>query len=263
MDRMKSHSRSALALMAHPDDIEFLCAGVLIHLAQRGWTIHLATMTSGDCGTKTRSADEVQRVRFAEAARAARLLGATYDCVGEKDFHVFHSVPLLQKVTELIRRYNPSLVFTHPPSDYMTDHEGCSTAVRMGCFAAGAPNFSTCAAAPASPTDHVPHLFYADPVEGKDIFGVASPVGFFVDITAVMKLKARMLACHASQRLWLKQHHHMDRYIEVMKEWSAVRGRECGARYAEGFRQHLGQGYPQDNPLTKALGRLVKPGSRK
>jgi len=254
---MKLFSRSALALMAHPDDIEILCAGALIHLKRRGWKIHMATMTSGDCGTKTHSSTEIQRIRYQEAFRSARLLGATYDCVGEKDFQVFYSVSLLQKVTELIRRYNPSIVFTHPPSDYMTDHEECSTAARMGCFAAGCPNFFTRAPSPTTATDRVPHLFYADIIEGKDIYGTLSPVGFYVDTSATTAFKARMLACHASQRLWLKQHHHVDDYIENMKARSAMRGRECGARYAEGYRQHLGQGYPQENAMEKALGKLI------
>lgn len=255
---MKTFSRSALALMAHPDDIEILCAGTLLHLKRRGWKIHLATMTSGDCGTKTRSAGEIQRIRFAEADRAAKLMGATYDCVGEKDFHVIYTVELLCKVTELIRRYNPSLVFTHPPSDYMTDHEGCSTAVRMACFTGGAPNFLTRAASPAKSTGNIPHLYYADPVEGKDIFGDASPVGFYVDTTTTTALKSRMLTCHASQRTWLKSHHGIDNYIQSMKDWSAKRGNECKVKYAEGFRQHLGQGYPQGNPLKQILGSLVR-----
>lgn len=255
---MKGFSRSAFALMAHPDDIEFLCAGTLIHLARRGWKVHLATMTAGDCGTKTQAPDELRRIRSAEAARAARLIGATYDCLGENDFMVAHSVPLLRKVVELVRRYNPSLVFTHPPADYMTDHEGCSTAVRMACFSAGAPNFLTHVPSPALATEHVPHLFYADAIEGIDIFGNPTPVGFCVDVSEVMSLKTRMLACHVSQRLWLKQHHRLDNYLRSMKDWSAKRGRDCGIRHAEGFRQHLGQGYPRDNPLRKLLGSRIR-----
>ena len=41
---------AALAILAHPDDAEFLCAGTLVRLAcERGWSIHIATMTPGDC----------------------------------------------------------------------------------------------------------------------------------------------------------------------------------------------------------------------
>ena len=45
--------------------------------------------------------------------------------------------------------------------------------------------------------------------------------------------------------------------IETMKQWSAARGARIGTAYAEGFRQHLGHAYPQDNILRKELGDLV------
>ena len=48
--------RRVLAWMAHPDDAEILCAGTLIRLAEAGWEVHIATATSGDCGTQTQPA---------------------------------------------------------------------------------------------------------------------------------------------------------------------------------------------------------------
>ena len=42
-----------------------------------------------------------------------------------------------------------------------------------------------------------------------------------------------MLACHASQRDWLREHHGMDEYIESMKQHCGVRGRELSMAYAE------------------------------
>jgi hypothetical protein len=39
-----------------------------------------------------------------------------------------------------------------------------------------------------------------------------------------------------------------------MRDWGARRGAEIGAAYAEGYRQHLGHGYPQDNLLGSLLG---------
>jgi hypothetical protein len=49
----------------------------------------------------------------------------------------------------------------------------------------------------------------------------------------------------------------MDEYILAMKRFSAKRGKEISSKYAEGFRQHLGHGYPQDNILHEILGKLV------
>ena len=66
-----------------------------------------------------------------------------------------------------------------------------------------------------------------------------------------------MLKCHDSQRSWLLKHHKIDEYILAMEKFSAMRGEEINTGYAEGFRQHLGHGYPQENVLTSVLNNLV------
>ncbi len=66
-----------------------------------------------------------------------------------------------------------------------------------------------------------------------------------------------MLGCHESQRNWLLKHHKVDEYILAMKRFAEQRGSEINVKYAEGFRQHLGHGYPQDNVLADILGNLV------
>ena len=58
----------------------------------------------------------------------------------------------------------------------------------------------------------------------------------------------------ASERDWLLKHHGMDQYLQAMRDWSSHRGRPVGVAFAEGFRQHLGHSYPQDNLLGKLLG---------
>src|SRR5262245_48621506 len=104
------------------------------------------------------------------------------------------------------------------------------------------------------PTRHIPHVYYCDPIEGKDLFGRPATPGFRVDVSGAIDEKSAMLSCHASQRNWLLKHHGVDHYINSMREWSATRGRECGVAFAEGFRQHLGHSYPQDNILGQLLG---------
>ena len=63
-----------------------------------------------------------------------------------------------------------------------------------------------------------------------------------------------MLACHESQRAWLRKHHGVDNLVGSMREWAAAQGRAAGVPFAEGFRQHLGHSYPQDNVLGTLLG---------
>jgi hypothetical protein len=115
------------------------------------------------------------------------------------------------------------------------------------------PNFFAGQGMPP-PLPHIPHLYYCDAIEGKDALGRPVAAGFRVDISAVIEQKADMLAAHASQRDWLMKHHGMDHYVKSMRDWGAQRGKEAGVACAEGFRQHLGHSYPQDNLLGQILG---------
>ena len=74
-----------------------------------------------------------------------------------------------------------------------------------------------------------------------------------MDISPVMHIKEQMLACHASQREWLREQHGVDEYILMMKRWARHRGQQIGAEYGEAFRQHRGHAYPQDDLLTRLL----------
>jgi LmbE family N-acetylglucosaminyl deacetylase len=243
-----------LTVLAHPDDAEFLCAGALIRLVrEHGWQGHIATMTPGDCGSAELSPEEISAIRRREGARAAGLIGAAYHCLEERDLSIFYSEQTLEKVTRLLREVRPRLVFTHSPSDYMLDHEMTSTIVRAAAFGAPIPNFHA-GQGRLAPLERIPYLYYCDPIEGKDPLGREVAPTFCVDISAVMETKAAMLAAHASQREWLLKHHGMDQYLQAMRDWAAQRGRSCGVAFAEGFRQHLGHSYPQDNLLGQLLG---------
>ena len=73
-----------------------------------------------------------------------------------------------------------------------------------------------------------------------------------------MDTKTQMLATACkSRRDWLLKHHGMDQYLLAMRKGpGSERGQSVGVAFAEGFRQHLGHSYPQDNALGKLLGEL-------
>jgi LmbE family N-acetylglucosaminyl deacetylase len=243
-----------LSILAHPDDAEFLCAGTLIRLKrEHGYEVHIASMTAGGCGSVELDSQDIGRLRRAEGAKAAALIGATYHCVEERDLLIFYNEATLERVTRLLRRVQPSIVFTHSPADYMLDHEMTSTIVRAAAFAAPIPNFLADRRLGAV-LPGIPHLYYCDPIEGQDLMGRDVAPGFRIDISKVIEIKAGMLAAHASQRDWLLKHHGMDHYVQAMRDWSARRGQEHGVAYAEGFRQHLGHSYPRENVVEKLLG---------
>ena len=250
--------RTALAVLAHPDDAEFLCAGTLIRLRrEHGWAVHVATMTAGDCGSAEHGPDEIARIRRAEGKAAAEAVGATYHCLEERDLRVVYGEPALEKVVRLLNAVRPAVVLTHSPDDYHLDHEQTSKLVRAAAFAAPIPNFlhRPGSAEPHPPLGAIPHLYYCDPLEGVGVFGNPIAPAFRVDIAAAMEDKARMLECHESQRAWLRKHHGVDNLVESMREWGASRGRDAGVAFAEGFRQHLGHSYPQTNLLAELLGK--------
>ncbi len=216
---------AALAVLAHPDDIEFLCAGTLHRLrTEQGWTLHLATMTPGDCGSAEHPPEAIARIRRAEAAAAANVLGGEYTCLEERDLRVIYNESTLEKVVRLMHRVRPEIVFAHSPDDYHLDHEQASKLVRAAAFAAPIPNFlhGRCE---HPPLPHIPHLYYCDPLDGTDAFGRPIPAGFCIDITNAIDFKSAALACHESQRAWLRKHHGVDNLVESMKTWSSEAGK--------------------------------------
>jgi LmbE family N-acetylglucosaminyl deacetylase len=251
---MVAEAVRVLALHAHPDDVEFQCAGTLALLARAGCHVTIATMTPGDCGSAEHDAEEIAAIRRTEARAAADLIGAEYVCLEFRDLAIFNDDESRRRIVEALRRSRPNLILTAPPVDYLVDHEMTSLLVRDACFIASAPNYATRQWEPAAPLATIPHLYFVDPLEGADRDGRPVAPDFHVDVTAVFATKRAMLACHASQRNWLLRQHGIDEYLDSQAAWSARRGREIGAAHAEGFRQYRGHTYPQDNRLLALIG---------
>jgi LmbE family N-acetylglucosaminyl deacetylase len=260
---MSLSEHRVLAVGAHPDDVEFMCAGLLALLRNAGCQVHIATMSSGDCGSMSEEPETVRRIRQGEAAAACRALGAIYHPLDFSDFYIYNDDNANRRVTALLREIDPSVVITHSPEDYLSDHETTSTLVRNACFYGPVPNYKTSHWTTKAKASSIPHLYYAHPMEGIDIFGDAVVPHLYVDVTSVFPLKAEMLSCHKSQREWLRAQHGMDEYVESMRRWSRTLGQQASAisggtiEFAEAYRQHRGHAYPHDLVLNTLLGNLV------
>ncbi|WP_169974366.1 PIG-L deacetylase family protein [Tautonia rosea] len=242
-----------LAIHAHPDDIEFQCAGTLALLGKAGCHLTVATMTPGDCGSVEHDAEAIAAIRRREAKDAADLVGAHYHCLEFRDLSIFNDDLSRRRVVEFLRKVRPDLILTAPPADYLADHEATHLLVRDACFVAPIPNYATRQWEPAPALDHIPHLYLVDPIEGRDREGTPVPPHFWVDITEFWDVKRQMLACHASQRNWLMRQHGIDEYMSIQEQWSSHRGKEIGVAYAEGFRQYTAHPYPQNNLLLELV----------
>jgi len=243
-----------LSIHAHPDDAEILAGGTLALLAEKGHRITIVTMTAGDCGSTEHGPEEIAAIRKGEAARAASVIGASYRCAGFGDLAVFNDDASRRTVCGLMREIRPQVVLASSPADYHCDHEAASVLVRDACFAASVPNYKV--PGTGAPLSAIPHLYYMDSIEGAGRDGRVLMPDFFVDIGGpAFERKRQMLACHQSQRAWLKAQHGIDDYIAQMEHWTRARGRLCGVVFAEGFRRYPGHPYPQ----TPLLEELVQP----
>ena len=242
-----------LAIHAHPDDIEIQCAGSLLLLKEAGCRISVATMTPGDCGSAEHTQEEIAAIRRGEAAQAAELLGAEYTCLEFRDLSICFDNDSRRRVTEYLRKTKPDIILAPPPVDYMHDHEITSMLVRDACFNASVPNYKTQQWDPAAGLTKIPWLYYVDAVEGTDHFGQRHPIDLTIDISTTFEKKLEALACHSSQREWLRRQHGIDEYLDSCRRWSSLRGQEAGFEFGEGFRQYKGHPHPTDDILGQLL----------
>lgn len=211
-----------LAVAAHPDDVEVLCAGTLGVLGRAGHDLWLVHMTVGDKGGQ-QPPDELARIRGEEAVRAACVLGAeTFGGICG-DLELYAIEQHRQRIDQILAEVEPDVVMTHAPNDYHPDHRVTSLLVRDQV---------------AATTDSQPAVLYMDTVAG---------IGFvpelYCDITKTVELKKEMIRCHVSQVQWMATYRHTD--MEYIIEWTGrARGLQCGYRYAEGFRLEGAVGSP-------------------
>ena len=128
-------------------------------------------------------------------------------------------------------------------------HETASALVRDACFAAPLPNYRTGGA----PMEAIPHLYFMDPIGGRDRENRVVQPDFVVNVNAGFERKRRMLAEHSSQREWLRHHHGVDEYLLEMERWTRERGALAGVPYGEGFRRYRGHPYPQTPRLQDSI----------
>ena len=109
----------ALAIGAHPDDIEFGCGATLAKWAEAGCEASLLVCTDGSKGTWDANADIAALVerREAEQSKAARRLGATGEVrfLGEVDGELEVTMALRSRMARIIRELRPDVVLGHDP----------------------------------------------------------------------------------------------------------------------------------------------------
>ncbi|MGH2472196.1 MAG: PIG-L deacetylase family protein [Candidatus Limnocylindria bacterium] len=219
-----------LAVMAHPDDAELLCAGTLARARADGAAIGIAVMCRGDkgVGSATEKPAELDRVRQQEAAAAAAVLGATLFSAGNGDGELFDTVENRRKLVAIYREFRPTLVIAHSPADYHVDHRAASAVAEAASWSSASRGHASA----ADPLQTHPKLWFADTINMSSFVP-----DFFIDVSDRLDIKKRMLACHRSQ---LARDKDADFFplSELMLRQCAARGAEAGVKAAEAFRWH-------------------------
>jgi N-acetylglucosamine malate deacetylase 1 len=248
--------KSAIAIGAHPDDVEFYMSGTLLMLKKAGYETHYLSLATGNCGNADYNSTATRAIRNTEARAGARILGAEFHPPLTDDLEILYTLELLRGVAAVVRDVKPAIVLTHSPQDYMEDHMIASRLAVSAAFTRGMPNFKTTPSRPAAEYDvtvyhSMPHGL-CDPLRRRIIPGA------FVNTTSVQKIKREALAAHKSQAGWLDTSQGINSFLLTMENMCLEVGRMSKRfRCAEGWRRHLHLGFcgPEADPLREALGR--------
>ena len=223
---------SAMAIVAHPDDIEFSCAGTLARWARAGARISYVLCTSGDVGIAEpgMTRQQAAEIREAEAREAARIAGAAEIIfLRQPDGMLEATMSLRKMLVREIRRFRPEVIITGDPTvvfagaDYINhpDHRAASLAALEAAFpAAGQPNLFE-ELAEEGLTAHKPRKVYVNVWDNH--------ADEFINIEETIATKIDALRAHKSQMgEWDPE--------PSVREWAAGSAKGKEMAYAEAFR---------------------------
>lgn len=223
--------QKAMVIVAHPDDIEFSCAGTVARWVKDGAEVVYVLCTSGDVGIAEpgMTKEKAAKIREAEQLAAAQVVGVK-DVIflREPDGMLENTMALRKRLVREIRRFKPEVVICGDPtvvlarSDYINhpDHRAAAGAALDAVFpAAGQPNLFEELAQEGLTAHKVRKVYIISFGEGD----------YFVNITDTLDLKIEALRKHASQMGdWDPE--------PRLKEWSAETAQGKEMTYAEAFK---------------------------
>src|SRR4051794_31120959 len=227
----------ALAIAAHPDDIEFGCGATLAKWSAAGCEVSLLVCTDGSKGTWDTEADVAALVptRQTEQRTAATALGATGAVVflGLGDGELEADLATRAEVARWIRVLRPEVVLGHDPwKRYRLhpDHRNAGFLTVDGVVAARDPHF-------------FPEQQLAHHRPSALLLWEADEVDHVEDVTGHADAKVAALLQHRSQFHTTHEiddpadEAQVDRFRRRIEDRLAEAGRAVGVRYGEGFKR--------------------------
>jgi len=224
---------SALVVVAHPDDIEFGCAGTVARWVQEGARITYALLTNGAAGSSDpeMTRERLAELREAEQRASAKVVGVDQvEFLGYEDGLLEASLEVREKIVRLIRRVRPEVVMTTDPTTrYFADryiNHPDHRAAGEATLAAVIPGSDTRLAYPELLEEGL------EPVKLTGVWMMMNTEpNLVVDIGDFIDRKIESLSCHVTQ-LGEEPGENLG-FVRGMAEFSAA---EQPFRYGEAFR---------------------------
>jgi LmbE family N-acetylglucosaminyl deacetylase len=247
----------ALVVAAHPDDIEFGCAGTVARWTSEGAEVTYCIVTDGSTGTQDTAmmGERLAEVRRGEARRAAEVVGAR-DIIwlGYRDGYVEHTLELRRDIARVFRRVRPHRYVVLDPTPTIEDRFVNHPDHR----AVGQASLDVTLTAGTTP-GHFPELLREGftPWRGLRELWImgpgAKPVA--VDISDTLDRKVEALLCHASQ-----VGEDPERITEWIRTATAQAGAPHGFAHAETFQVITqGPGFHDEEVPDDADAQLARP----
>ncbi|MDD3926043.1 MAG: PIG-L family deacetylase, partial [bacterium] len=148
-----------LAFGAHPDDIEFQCAGTLAKYADAGHKVGIVVATNGEVGSPVLSKSEIAAVRQREAKASAGVIGAEFIWLGYPDEFLFNTPESRLRFIDVIRGFRPDIIICpDKDADYHPDHTTTGQIVWDTHVMVTVPNIET----ENTPCDRIPEIVFMD-----------------------------------------------------------------------------------------------------
>ena len=209
-----------LVIGAHPDDAEIGCGGTIAHYKKRGKKIGVLDLSNGEptpFGTVEK--------RMVEAKAASEILQLdiriTLDMTNR---YIENTTENRKLVSEVIRKFKPHILITHPSNDWHPDHIACHQLVNAAKFQAKLTKTES-----EYPEYYPKYVFYFDHSHLKD---KNRKLDFLVNISDSIENKINALKAYKSQFVDNKKNL---RIFDYIRERAGYLGYQIGVKYAEGF----------------------------
>lgn len=221
-----------LAIGAHPDDVELGCGGTIAKLIAQGKKIAIIDLTKGELGTR---GTEVTRAQ--ESQEASKILKIeARENLEIKDGFILNVEENQMKIVQMVRKYQPDIVFANAVDDRHPDHGKAAKLTADSCFLAGLVKIQTKWDGMEQKAWRPKHIFHY--IQWRDL-----KPDFAVDISDYMDIKIEACMAYKSQFFDPKSNEPMTPiatkdFLESLTYRAQNLGRLSGCKFAEGFNSH-------------------------